>query len=247
MRSPPLNRKDIFSFLRLPGEIRNRIYELVALDEPTRLYRDISKTSTDQKYGILSHVSRKIRREYLPILRKTSCLSVNLALLNSLFEHFECPNMPFVRKLTISVEDGEELSIFDVDYTPVIRTETLFPHDFEVTLDRGYKREHGWFGSLCELVNNKWEFWFEYKQWPLYDMLDDEDDAELNLLSNHEFLRDFTQGKIEPIRWSGGVCLLQYRDDPRAGLDSRAGFYSHAEILPFEELKFISDILYLEG
>ncbi|KAJ4349503.1 uncharacterized protein N0V89_008119 [Didymosphaeria variabile] len=138
---PVQRKRDIFPFLDLPGELRNRIYDILAADaneNPVGIrnrLREIIKEMCDRlnirkepkqlEHGFshsswgLTQVCRKIRDEYLPVLRpmRRVCVTINdLEKYMDVFVPRLDDNMPFLRAPTTVeiIQNSDHVSPLDL-------------------------------------------------------------------------------------------------------------------------------------
>ncbi|KAL7775070.1 hypothetical protein CFE70_005986 [Pyrenophora teres f. teres 0-1] len=82
-----------FRFLDLPAELRNRIYELVAINDsgPTKLCLAQKSRSPYVDHASLTKVCEKVRNEYLPMQRKVAHVIVFWDDVNAFTETYLAP------------------------------------------------------------------------------------------------------------------------------------------------------------
>ncbi|KAL1595151.1 hypothetical protein SLS60_009839 [Paraconiothyrium brasiliense] len=107
-------------FLNLPGELRNRIYDLAATtDNATRLVKR-TPSSAPSTYAALTRVCRQIREEYLPIQQHNAYLQVYFEELNDFICTFFNEDNP-VRFLQIEFRRLHTTPEVEVELLPILR------------------------------------------------------------------------------------------------------------------------------
>ncbi|KAF2445647.1 hypothetical protein P171DRAFT_484314 [Karstenula rhodostoma CBS 690.94] len=172
--------------LGLPGELRNRIYELVAVDEkPIRIkhlnselarMKEIAFLTGDDDtacdiqftgvYAGLAGLCRQIREEYLLMHRQRSCATVDYNDLEQFIVTFFDDKEPFkeVHILPSGGLGSDYIQPFESDNVlPLLRAKTCFPDLFVCNIEFGEEPSRFIWGSAIE--DPSWQSWRARMRW----------------------------------------------------------------------------------
>lgn len=178
-----------FPFLRLPAEIRNRIYEYATADIPLRLRHSLPFHDRDRKQGYigLNTVCRQVRAEFHPLFYRDCVVLIKLCDFRSFLRTFlsaAAINDTPITNLYVKVDHYHLSQREDWDILPLLQAKALKRH------------QQWWFWALHD------DPWSPYRQ-KSWLKLNELRDAFNNIVNSspRSFLGDIKSGMFSEIRF----------------------------------------------